>query len=420
MQSTQAIVDFLRLVLARARQDGCHQLASSLTLTTLLALVPLLTVMLTLASAFPAFTGLTGQIDDFFASHVLPEQIGKTVLRYVDQFSQRAGRLTLLGLLILAATSFMTMLTIEKAFNRIWRTPYPRPLLQRVVIYWAILTFGPVLIGASLTMTSYLMTASMGIAKNVPMLGLIALWIAPFVLTIIAFTLLYMTVPARRVVPMHAFMGGIVAGILFEVAKRGFAIYVAKVPTYAMVYGTFAAFPIFLIWVYISWLVTLIGATVTASLPDLGMHTRRGDRSAGTDFFEALLVLITLGKALQTGHVLDLDAIGTRIGSPRDYCECLLRSLVKCGWVGKMENGGWALICDPATIKIADVAASYLLDVRHLANDPIFTELEVLMEELGIQIKQSLAMSLLDVIRAEGKPEFLAASKADFDDAKKT
>lgn len=401
MRSFNVHIEFLRLVMRRARQDGCHQLASSLTLTTLLALVPLLTVMLTLASAFPVFGGLTGQIDDFIASHVLPEQIGKTVLKYVDQFSQRAGRLTLLGLLVLAATSFMTMLTIEKAFNLIWQSSQPRPLLQRIASYWAILTLGPVLIGGSLTMTSYLVTASIGVARSMPTLGVIALWVVPFALTILAFTLLYVIVPATRVNLRHAFIGGLVAGVLFELAKRGFALYVSKVPGYAMVYGTFAAFPIFLIWVYVSWLVTLFGATVTASLRDIGLRSRMQVGQPGVLFCDALLVLMEMGNALHKGTTLHVADISAAIHAPFRVGEKLLDSLSMHGWVGRLENGTWTLLCDPASIRVADIARAYLLNTESLSREPTFDPLHGLLNRLGAQMDQILQMSLYEVMLYE-------------------
>jgi membrane protein len=402
MRSLKVHIEFLRLVLSRARQDGCLQLASSLTLTTLLALVPLLTVMFTLASAFPVFGDLTGQIDDFIASHVLPEQIGKTVLKYVDQFSQRAGRLTLLGLVVLAATSFMTMLTIEKAFNLIWQSSQPRQLLHRIASYWAILTLGPVLIGGSLTMTSYLVSASVGVARSMPTLGVIALWIGPFALTILAFTLLYVIVPATRVSFRHAFIGGLVAGILFELAKRGFALYVSRVPGYAMVYGTFSAFPIFLIWVYVSWLVTLFGATVTASLRDIGLRSRMDVEQAGVRFCDALLVLMAMGNALRNGRTLQVADISAATHAPFRASERLLDSLSTHGWVGRLENGSWALLFDPASIRISDIAKAYLLDTGSLSGEPSFHPLHGLLEKLGSQMDEILQMSLYEIMLDEG------------------
>jgi len=395
---------FIRQVALRFHADRCLQLASSLTFTTLLSLIPLLTVMLTVATAFPAFSGVTGQIDDFIASHVLPEQIGKTVLRYIEQFSQRAGRLTLLGLLVLGATAFLTMFNIERAFNVIWQLKRRRPLVQRIVVYWAILTLAPVLIGVGLTMTSYLVSASVGIARSVPFLGLAVLWLVPFVLTIAAFTLLYFIVPARSVEFRHALIGGLVAGVLFELAKRGFALYVSKVPTYAMVYGTFATLPIFLLWIYLSWVVTVLGAVVTASLPDYGHLRASRAATQGVEFCEATEILIILARAHATGEIMDLAQIAGRANLPRDHCERLLESLAGAGWAGHLDGGRWALICDPAVIRMADVCRRFVLSPELLATEPEYPALAPMLKPLAAGLDAALAMSVRDLLDSAQLP----------------
>lgn len=400
MSLPRELTDFIRQVFLHFRQDRCLQLASSLTFTTLLSLVPLLTVTLTMASAFPAFSGLTGQIDDFIASHVLPDQIGKTVMRYVDQFSQRAGRLTLIGLAFLAATSFLTMLTIERAFNIIWRATLRRPLLQRVIVYWAILTLGPVLIGASVTMTSYLVTASLGIAKAVPMLGVITLWLVPFVLTVAAFTLLYYLVPARPIEIRHAVIGGLVAGILFELAKRGFAVYVSRVPTYTMVYGTFATFPIFLLWIYLSWLVTVLGAIVTANLPDYGVFEVRSN-PPGMAFGEALSVLLILAEKHAKGVLCTTQQIAALARMQRERCEQMLGKLDSSGWVGRMEAGRWALICAPDAIRVSLIARFFMLAPEAVAEAVVRPELTAFFRQFGADIDNILVLNLSDLLKAK-------------------
>ncbi len=142
---------FLAHVLKRFNEDRCLQIASSLTFTTLLALVPLVTITLALMAAFPIFSGLGEHIHAFLLANMLPEQAGKVVTGYIEQFSGQAGRLTALGTAVLAVTAFLMMFTIERAFNSIWRVSRPRPVAQRILIYWATLTLGPVLIGASLS-----------------------------------------------------------------------------------------------------------------------------------------------------------------------------------------------------------------------------------------------------------------------------
>ena len=347
------------------------QLASSLTFTTLLAMVPLFTVSLMLLSVFPS--SLTPNIDEVLAAHVLPDLLGKTIKSYFGQVSLRSVRLTALGTLLLIASAIVNMMTIERAFNAIWRVPHPRPTAQRVVIYWAVLTLGPILIGASLTMTSYLASASMGLARAAPLAAEIILWLLPIVLTVSAFTLLYKLVPARRVTRRHALIGGLVAGLLFEAAKRGFALYVVHSPNYSMAYGGFAAVPVFLLWIYLSWLVAALGAVVVASLPDfwlparVGGLLRRSRRIPGTYYRDALDVLVAVLQARQQGGAPDAYAIAatTRLAVAR--CENLLETLKRYGWAGEIEHDRWVLIPDPARLMLSDICRRFGIAPEELA-----------------------------------------------------
>src|SRR5882724_8141908 len=299
---------FLAHVFKRFNEDRCLQIASSLTFTTLLALVPLVTLTLALMAAFPIFSGLGEHIHAFLLANMLPEKAGSVVSGYIEQFSGQAGRLTALGSAVLAVTAFLLMFTIERAFNSIWRVSRTRPLAQRILVYWAALTLGPVLIGASLSITSYLVGASLGLTREAPLAGTAILWLAPFVLTWAAFTLLYYVVPNRAVKPRHALAGGLVAACVFELMKRSFAFYVAQIPTYTLVYGAFAVIPIFLLWIYFSWVVIVIGALIAALAPDFAV-LRDTAGHAPVGFREALTTLLVLARAQQGPGLLDLRSV---------------------------------------------------------------------------------------------------------------
>ena len=158
------------------------------------------------------------------------------------------------------------MLTIDNAFNVIWRVTRPRPLVKRLVAYWAVLTLAPLLIGASLSLTSWLVGLSMGYGKHISSFGIVVLKILPVLFTTLAFTLLFRLVPNRYVPRRHALIGALVAAVMFETINRVFGYYVSHFPTYKLVYGAFASVPIFLMWIYLSWLTILFGAVITASL----------------------------------------------------------------------------------------------------------------------------------------------------------
>ena len=259
---------FAAQVARRFHEDRCLELASSLAFISVLALVPLTTIALILISAFPVSASLVEHINEFVADHMLPEEFGEVIAGYVERFISNAAKLTVVGVAFLAGTAITLMYTIERTFNSIWRVRKARHAGRRFVMYGAILTIGPVLIGLSLSITSYVVSVSLGLTADVPGASDAILWIAPLLLTVAAFALLYFAVPSTAVKPAHALVGGTVAGALFELMKRGFAFYVSQVPTYSMVYGAFAIVPLFLLWIYLSWVVTALGAVVTALLPD--------------------------------------------------------------------------------------------------------------------------------------------------------
>jgi membrane protein len=354
------IAPFLREAYRRFDEDRCLQIAGSLTYTTLLALVPLLAVSLAVASAFPVFRELTAGVDDWLAENMLPEPIGGAIATAIAQFTENAARLTALGIALLAATALATMLTIERALNRIFRVRRERPIAQRLLIWWAVLTVGPLLLGVSLTVTSYLVSASLGLVKDVPLLAAALLGALPLALEIAAFTLLYLWVPNRRVRLRDALAGGATAGIVFELAKRGFAFYIAHVPTYTVVYGAFATVPIFLLWAYVSWLAVLCGAVIAAMLPGYFGGERRG-RAAGQQFLDALGLLGTLADAQRTGSTAPLARLARAHRLAPDECERLLARMEAAGWVAQAGER-WLLAREARSVTVADVYRLFVLD----------------------------------------------------------
>jgi len=212
------------------------------------------------------FDDLIWGLQEYVIQHYLPDTEGlEQIASQVNDFSARAGQLTAIGLGALAFAALILMLTIDDTLNRIFRVERKRPLLKRVIIYWAVLTLGPLLIGASLSMTSALVVSSLGFL-NLDWLAELVLGLLPFMFTWLALASLYLLVPNRRVPAAHAFTGSFCAGVIFELAKRAFAFYVSRFPSYALIYGTFATLLIFLLWLYLSWLIVLAGATFTAML----------------------------------------------------------------------------------------------------------------------------------------------------------
>lgn len=255
---------FVRRVAQRFHEDRCTRVAGALSFTSFLALVPFTAVAFAILSVFPVFQSWVAAINRFIYVNFVPAS-GEVVQQYLGEFAARAGGLTAFGLLFLVVASILLFATIEDAFNDIWRVAGRRRPMQRFVTYWAILTIGPILIGAGVSLTAYV--AGMSVIVKNGWFSDTVLLVIPFLFELIAFILLYTIVPNVNVKRRHALIGATVATLLFEMAKRGFVFFVDNFASYHLVYGAVAALPVFLTWVYLSWLVTLLGAVVVASLP---------------------------------------------------------------------------------------------------------------------------------------------------------
>lgn len=256
-----------RLTLRRAREERLAQVAGSLTFSTVLSVVPLLAVSFALVARYPVFHRLHEALQQHLLRNLLPDDISRTVLKHLGQFAANAGGLTLVGFLFVLGAAVLLLLTVENTLNRLWQVKKPRPLLRRLVLYLLMLALGPLLLGASLWATSTLVSASLGLIGSLPPSAAFVLHLGPALLGTAALAGLFYFVPNTRVRRRDAIVGGLLASIAFELGKRGFAAYLLKVPTYKAIYGGFAAVPVFLLWVYFSWFVTLCGALVAANLP---------------------------------------------------------------------------------------------------------------------------------------------------------
>lgn len=346
---------FIVLVYRRFKEERCFQLCGSLTFTSMLAMVPLVTIMLTVMTAFPVFDNLIGLLKAFVTSNFMPQASSRAVTLYMQQFADNAARLTAVGIIFLGVTSIMLMLTIDRAFNTIWRVKRPRPLIQRVLIYWSVLTIGPILVGTSLSMSSWLVTQSMGLGKQYSEVMVAAFKLLPLFFTSLAFGFLYRTVPNRQVTVLDAVVGGIIAALAFEAMKSLFGQFLIHFSNYKVVYGTFASLPIFLMWVYLSWAVVIFAAVITAVLP----YWRSGGvllkHEPGSEFVEAVEMLKLLYRAYLEGNVLNLQQLRTALRLSWEDAESVLDKLVSAGWVAKLQGNGWVLARDAGGIRLNDV-----------------------------------------------------------------
>lgn len=256
----------IRNTLRRARQERLPQVAGSLAFTTLLSVVPLLAVSFALFTRFPVFARFEAALERHLLQSLLPEGIAQTVLKTLHQFAANAGGLTLVGSLVLLGAALALLLTVENALNQIWNVKRSRPLIKRVGVYLLMLALVPPALGVSLWATSTVLGASMGLIDALPLSARFVLDLGPVALGWAALACLFRTVPNTRVPWLNALVGGLIASVGIELGKRAFAAWLITIPTYKAVYGAFAAFPVFLLWVYFSWLVTLAAALVAANL----------------------------------------------------------------------------------------------------------------------------------------------------------
>jgi membrane protein len=359
-------LDTLRTLRARFREDRLGLTASSLTFTTLIALVPLVTVMLAVFSAFPMFSGFQRALETYFLQALVPDSIAKPVLAAVTQFAGQAKQLGTLGLVLLVLTALAMMLTIDRALNAIWRVRRPRPIAQRVLVYWAALTLGPLVLGFSLTLTSWAVSASQGLVGTPPR-SLSALFsLFQFVMLAGAMGGLFHYVPNTHVRWRHALAGGAFVALGIEGAKRLLAWYVAAVPTYSAVYGAFATLPIFLLWIYVGWVVVLLGAVVAAYAPSLQMRVVRQPATPGHRFALALTVLRELAAARRdTQRGLGAADIAAVLRADPLQVEPILDTLVRLDWAARLDEEGvqrHVLLADPAYTPAAPLLEAMLLD----------------------------------------------------------
>ena len=263
-----------QLWLALARELGqrnrhllLNQVAGSLAFTTTLALVPMFTVGSILIGYVPQVIEMKYALQEWILNTYLPGGINQPILSYIDQFSEKAKGLTLFGLAGLFVTTVLMMAVIEKAFNHIWQIKAKRPFLKRSVIYFSATILGPLVLGIGIYLSGWLLSETQGLTEAVSIGFEVGALVIPLLLTISLFTLVYKVLPFTFVAWRDALIGALLAAIVFELMKYGFGFFVTKVPFYKTVYGTFAILPLALIWIYVTWWVTLAGALLVANMP---------------------------------------------------------------------------------------------------------------------------------------------------------
>jgi membrane protein len=391
---------FTRYTVARFIADGCLTGAGALSYTTLVSLVPLTAIVLAILSAFPIFDAARERFLGALLQYVVPT-VGEETAWWFQYFAGAAARTTAVGVIALVITAILLLATIEEQLHSIWRVRLPRPWLYRVLVYWTVLTLGPVLIGVGLSLSGYFdhIARSAGIdaamVEQVAAEGFyrIAL-IVPFVLETMACTMIYALIPNCSVRWRDALVGGIVAAFAIELLKLGFGLYIARISSYQTVYGALAAIPIFLLWMYICWAAILFGAVVAAAVPQ--WRVDRGEKNVsagGRHLGVALALLAALAERGETGGTSTTPDLARRLGLAASTVDDHMAPLQEAGFVVATSGGGWVL-------------------ARSLASTPLFDLYRVMRLPLAGNWKQGEA-ELPWQQRVVGAMQRLAAAEAD-------
>jgi len=407
------LLRFLHRAGGRFVHDQCIQRASALAYASLLAIVPLVALGVSIFTSFHAFDVVAGRIRDMLLSNLLPTS-HEVVASYLSSIASRTTALSIFGVIGLLITAIALLNTVEEAFNYIWRITRTRPWLSRFTAFWATLTLAPVLIGASITITSYFaalpilrdFTAHAATLQKAPFL-------IPWMMSSLALATLYMALPNTRVPFRFAISGGLIAGALFELTKDGFAFYVTELAHYERLYGALGTLPIFLIWLYLIWVVVLMGAEIVFCL----QHPEQSHRKdvtfiqPGIQQFFAHLILVRAAKALQGGHTLRMEALARETGVPDNILREWLDTLCKQGLLRTISDNGaeaWVPGMDAAHVYLTDVydalAGKTMCIPEDWCDTPLGRTLAGLYFRLERERKDTLAgVSIRDLLESESE-----------------
>lgn len=357
-----AVWTFSCYALHRFNRDGCFAASGALSYTTLVSLVPLGVIVIGILSLFPSFADTRQELLALVFRNFVPA-ISDQAAYWFQYFAGSAAQATAIGIIGIAGTGILMLVTVEDQLNALWRVTTRRPWSQRVLAYWTLMTLGPLLVGMSLTLSTYLDTAARRAGFDPEAIAQLASgWmhyfarLVPFVLELIAFTLLYCLIPNCAVRWRDGVVGAAVAAAVIEILKIGFSIYIGTFASYQTVYGAIAAIPIFLLWMYLSWMAVLLGAVVAANLPTWRVDERLAHLSSGgVRLGFSLALLAALARAQRRGKACSMTDLLVELGVPTSVVDEHLQQLARAGFTAPTQAGGWVLAWNPETATLHDL-----------------------------------------------------------------
>ena len=348
--------------LRRFNADGCFAASGALSYTTLVSLVPLAVIALGSLSSFPILAPVRERLLGLAMENFVPS-IGSQAAWWFRTFADSATQTTAIGAAGIAATGILLLVTVEDQLNLIWRVTAPRPWGQRLLAYWTLITLGPLLIGVSLSLSTYFEIAARQAGFGEQALAWFASsWLhgaaraVPALLEFVALTLLYGLIPNCAVRWRDGALGAVIATLTIEILKVGFSIYIGATSFYSTVYGALAVIPIFLLWMYISWMAVLLGAVVAAALPNWRIDQRIGKVPAGgVQLALSLALIAALARAQRRGETRSTPALAAELGVATTVIDEHIEPLAEAGFAAHTQSGRWVLAWSPETATLHDL-----------------------------------------------------------------
>src|SRR5580693_2711087 len=361
-QTGATLAAFAKYSLRRFLADGCFSASGALSYTTLVSLVPLAVIAFGTLSAFPIFAQVHDELVAL-AFRTLVPSIGEQAAWWFRAFADSAAQTTAIGIAGISATGILLLVTVEDQLNLIWRVTSPRPWVQRILAYWTLITLGPLLIGVSLSLSTYFELAARQVGLGQEAVAWFASsWLhslaraVPAVLEFVALTLLYCLIPNCAVRWRDGAFGALIAAIAIEILKVGFSIYIGVSSFYQTVYGALAIIPIFLLWMYISWMAVLLGAVVAAALPNWRIDGRIGKVPAtGVRLGLSLALIAALARAQRRGETRSTPALASELGVATTVIDEHIKPLAEAGFAAHTQSGRWVLAWSPECATLHDL-----------------------------------------------------------------
>ncbi len=401
--------EFSRFVGRRFGEDRCLRMAAGLSYTSLLAIVPLTAIAFSMLAAFPVFGGVREALQDALFSNLLPQTADATQ-EYFNRFVQNTTTLSAVGIVALAATAVLLLGTIEADLNAIFRVARPRALVPRLLVFWALLTLGPLLLGASFSLSTYFFAATrwIGIDTGGGPAAFFGTFL-PTIMMIVMLSVFYIIIPNRPVSIGAGFAGGVLAGIGFTLLRKIFGWYIVTFPTYQNIYGAMSVVPIFLVWMYLSWLLVLVGAVLTASASEwqsAGGKPLSSSVGSSMRLVIAVQVLAVLFDASRDGTgAVHRSRILRTTGGGGEAVDRILNQLRAGNYVERTSSNKWMLSRDTETVTLFDLYHALGLGFSEgtiLRGDEAWRErLQDRIDELRNSNRNVLGVSLKEILEED-------------------